>query len=140
MSAMAGMLRAGIFAAAAAALLPLAAATQDFPDKDAREIGAYVLTEAGLARYAKASANLEKLGQNPSGDCETESASSLDESAARLDAVPGVKAAIQSAGMATREYVVFTWSLFQNAMAAWALSQPGGGDTCDDRSDETDEE
>jgi hypothetical protein len=28
--------------------------------------------------------------------------------------------------MTTREFVVFTWSLFQTGMAAWALDQPGG--------------
>jgi hypothetical protein len=28
--------------------------------------------------------------------------------------------------MTTREYVVFTFSLMQNGLAAWALEQPGG--------------
>ena len=28
--------------------------------------------------------------------------------------------------MTPREYLVFTFSLFQSGMAAWALSQPGG--------------
>ena len=46
--------------------------------------------------------------------------------AAKLNAHPGVKAAIQSAGMTTREYLLFSWSIVHNGMAAWALSQPGG--------------
>jgi hypothetical protein len=50
----------------------------------------------------------------------------LSESVGRIDAVPAAKAAIHSAGMTTREYVVFGLSLFQNGVAAWALDQPGG--------------
>lgn len=119
-----GMRRALIAALLACPGLP--AAAQDFPDKDTREIGAYVLTEAGLSRYTKATANLGQLAQQVSGDCESESAISIDDAVSRFNAVPGVKAAIQSAGMTTREYIVFTWSLFQNGMAAWAVSQPGG--------------
>jgi hypothetical protein len=45
---------------------------------------------------------------------------------AKLNASPGAKAAIQSAGMTTREYVVFSWSLLQTGLAAWAVDQPGG--------------
>jgi len=62
-----------------------------------------------------------------SDDCDdSESSQSLDADVARIDAIPGVRAAGKSAGMTTREYIVFTFSLFQNGMAAWALSQPGG--------------
>ena len=53
-------------------------------------------------------------------------ANSLDEMVAQFDSVPEFRTAIRSAGMTTREFVVFTWSLFQNGMAAWVLSQPGG--------------
>lgn len=115
-----------LIAALLACCAAVPAAAQDFPDKDTREISAYVLTEAGLAKFTKATANLGRLAQRASGDCESESATSIDDAVARFDAVPGAKAAIQSAGMTTREYIVFTWSLFQNGMAAWAVSQPGG--------------
>ncbi len=37
-----------------------------------------------------------------------------------------VAGGVQSAGMTTREFVVFTWSLFQTGLADWALEQPGG--------------
>jgi hypothetical protein len=33
---------------------------------------------------------------------------------------------MKSAGMSSREFFVFSMSLVQNAMAAWALDQPGG--------------
>jgi hypothetical protein len=39
--------------------------------------------------------------------------------------VPAAKAAIQSSGLTTREYVVFSWSLLQNGLAAWAVSSGG---------------
>jgi hypothetical protein len=111
---------------AVALVSPMASVAQDFPDSDTREINSYVLTESGLAKYAKASKSLAAL-QKQSGDCEdAESAGSLDEMVAHFNAIPGARAAISSAGMTTREFVVFTWSLFQNGMAAWALSQPGG--------------
>ena len=45
---------------------------------------------------------------------------------AKLDATAGVRAAIQSAGMTTREFVVFSMSVLQAGLADWALGQPGG--------------
>ena len=73
---------------------------------------------------AKILAALEK--QTSDCDDEGDDAQSIDAMVARFDASPGVKAAIQSAGMTTREYVLFTWSLLQNGLAAWAVDQPGG--------------
>ena len=112
---------------AAAVLVFSAVFAQDFPANDTREIQGYELTEAGLAKYTQATRNLDALGTNPSTGCDDDgaSATSLDNMVARLDAVPGVKSAIKSAGMTTREYLLFTWSVFQNGMAAWALDQPG---------------
>ncbi len=45
---------------------------------------------------------------------------------AKINSRPGAQAAIQSAGMTSREFVVFMFSMLQNGMAAWALKQPGG--------------
>jgi hypothetical protein len=60
-------------------------------------------------------------------DCDDDSeVRSLSQAVAKIDSAPGAKAAVQSAGMTTREYVVFTFSLMQNGLAAWALEQPGG--------------
>ena len=86
-----------------------------------------MLTEAALAKYTRATTNLGDLSKGVSGNCDDEEgARSLDEIVARANAIPGVQAAIQSAGMTTREYIVFSLSLFQNGMGAWAISQPGG--------------
>ena len=108
-------------------LAPAVSVAQGFPDKDAREISAYALSEAALAKYTQASANLGSLSKQIASNCDdSDSPASLDASVARINAVPQAKAAIQSAGMTTREYLVFSLSLFQSGMAAWALTQPGG--------------
>lgn len=121
-------IRAALLTAAAAAfLVPAMSFAADFSDRDSREISSYVLTEAALAKYTKATANLGAKAKELSAECdEEEGAQSLDEVVARVNAKPGIGAAIQSAGMSTREYIVFSFSLFQNGLAAWALSQPGG--------------
>jgi hypothetical protein len=118
-------LQSAFFAACAMALLasPFAAAQ----DRDTQEIVAYVLTDAALAKYIKATKNLAALPGSKPGDCDAgDDSMSLAEMTAAFDGVPGVKAAIQSAGMTTREYVVFMWSLLHNGLAAWGISQPGG--------------
>ena len=108
-------------------LAPVISVAQGSPDKDSREISSYVLTEAALAKYSRASANLGDLSKQVASSCDdSESAGSLDASVARINANPKAKAAIESAGMTPREYLVFSFSLFQSGMAAWALSQPGG--------------
>jgi hypothetical protein len=117
-------------ATAAASLAPAAVVAQGFPDKDTREIGSYVLTDPGLAKYTQATHNLAALAKKPGNDCEdSEGAQSLDEAVAMFDAIPGAKAAIKASGMTTREYIVFTWSAAQNGIAAWALDQPGAKPT-----------
>jgi hypothetical protein len=123
--------RTAVGVVALAALLSSAAAVAQNPaDRDLREISSYVLTDAGLAKYTQAVKNLGPLARGmdscAEGDDDSDSANSLDETAARIDAIPGVHAAIKAAGMTTREYLVFTFSLFQNGMGAWALEQPGG--------------
>jgi hypothetical protein len=97
-------------------------------DAGAQEVSRYMLTEAGLAKYSQATKQLAALPAQERGACDEEDteAQSLDDMAAKLDGVPGARAAIQSAGMTSREYVVFSLSLLQNGMAAWAVDQPGG--------------
>jgi hypothetical protein len=113
--------------AAAVALGTLPAAAQD---ADSQEIMRYTLTDAGLAKYTKASQNLAALPGGPPGcakeDDSDSDSNSIAELAGKLDSTPGAKAAVQSAGMTSREYIVFSMSLLQNGLAAWALQQPGG--------------
>jgi len=108
-------------------LAPMAAGAQSLGDRDAKEITDYVLTDAALAKYTKAVQKLQPLKEQLQQDCDREDApKSLNATAARMDGLPGVKAALKSAGMTSREYMVFSLSVFQNGMAAWALEQPGG--------------
>lgn len=95
---------------------------------DAAEVGRYVLTESGLARFTQATRNIAAVP----GACERENdddpddLKSIDQMVAKMNSAPGVQGAIQSAGLTTREYVVFMFSMMQNGLAAWAVSQPGG--------------
>jgi len=119
--------RAVTVAVALALLSPVVAGAQNLADRDANEIASYVLTDAALAKYTKAVHKLQPLKEQLPQDCDhEEDPQSLNDMAARIDGVPGVKAALKAAGMTSREYLVFSWSLFQNGMAAWALEQPGG--------------
>jgi hypothetical protein len=119
--------------AAFALLVPLPASAQGGADADTREVNAYKLTEAGLARYTQAARNVAQLaGQTPAtcaeddDDADSGDGKSIDQLVASLDANAKVRSAIQSAGMTTREYVVFGMAVFQAGMTAWALDQPGG--------------
>jgi hypothetical protein len=98
-------------------------------DADTAEVQRYVLTDAGLAKYSQATKKLASLPRDPaacSDEGDGSGSQSIDQMAAKLGAVPGAKAAVQAAGMSLREYVVFSMSLLQNGLAAWALDQPGG--------------
>lgn len=108
-------------------LAPVAAGAQSLGDRDAKEIADYVLTDAALAKYTKAVHKLQPLKSELQQDCDREDTpKSLNDMAARMDGLPEVKAALKSAGMTSREYMVFSLSVFQTGMVAWALEQPGG--------------
>jgi hypothetical protein len=113
-------------------------ATLSFPgsaaaqDADMRDVQRYVLTSAGLAKYTHATKKLAELPAAQARACggddddDDADAQSIGDMVAKLESVPGAKAAVQGAGLTMREYVVFTMSLLQNGLAAWAVTQPGG--------------
>lgn len=112
---------------ALALLVSMVAEAQGLADRDTNEIAGYVLTDAALTKYAQSVRKLQPLKEQLQQDCDREDApESLNGMAARLDKVSGVKSALKGAGMTSREYLVFSLSVFQNGMAAWALEQPGG--------------
>jgi hypothetical protein len=94
---------------------------------DEQEIQNYVLTDAALAKYSAATRKLAELPPDAAA-CEDDGddLQSIDDAAAKLNASPAAKAALQSAGLTAREYVVFTFSLLQTGLGAWAADQPGG--------------
>ena len=105
---------------------PGAAIAQKSSDAETREIQAYVLTEAGLAKYTQATRNLRAHAKEMPKDCDSPDNQSLAQLVARVNAVPVARAAITSAGLTVRDYYVFTMSLVHNGVASWALTQPGG--------------
>jgi hypothetical protein len=113
-------------AIAIALVAPEGTEAQNLADRDTKEVADYVLTDAALAKYTKAAHKLEPLMEQVPKNCDDEGPQSLNGMAARIDAVPNVKSALTSAGMTSREYLLFSFSLFQNGMAVWALEQPGG--------------
>jgi hypothetical protein len=113
-----------VLAAAAALLLLPAARADTLPEADAREVRAYALTDAVLGKYVAATRKLSAIPL----DCKADDRGidSLDDAAAKVDAMPGARAALLSAGLTSREYVVFAFALVENAYAAYSLEQPGG--------------
>jgi hypothetical protein len=108
-------------------LAPVVIEAQNPADRDAKEIADYRLTEPALAKYKQAVHKLQPLIAQLPQDCERENGStSLKDMATRIDAIPGVKSALKAAGMTSRKYLVFTWSVFQSGMAVLAVQQPGG--------------
>ena len=108
-------------------LAPVVVEAQNPADRDAKEIADYMLTEPALAKYKQAVHKLQPLIAQLPQDCERENGStSLKDMATRMDAISGVKSALKAAGMTSREYLVFTWSVFQSGMAVLAVQQPGG--------------
>jgi hypothetical protein len=101
-------------------------------DSGTREVSAYKLTDAGLAKYANATRRLDEAVRRSPALCEEranedgEDTKTLDDLVAKIDANPQLRQAIQGAGMSTREYAVFSFAVLQAAMSAWALDQPGG--------------
>ena len=103
---------------------------QDPLDADTREVSSYVLTESGMEKFAQAGENLGPIAKQLAGDCDGsdngENDMSLDGQAAHIGNIPGAAAAIESAGMPVREFMVFSWSMIQSGIAAWVLTQSGG--------------
>jgi hypothetical protein len=99
-----------------------AAGAQSPPDADLAEVRAVTLTEASFAKYAEATRNLaaarlDSCDADPDDDA---NATSVAQMAAKLDSVPAAKAAVQAAGLTSREYIVFSLALLENGFAAYA--------------------
>jgi hypothetical protein len=124
--------RLGLGAICAALLAPMLAMTQPAADRDSREVNAFVLTEAVFAKYAQATKKLQAGAYGSAANCDHgDGDQSIDAQVAHLNAIPGAAAAVKSAGLSAREYVVISWSLLQAGIASWALAQPGAKPTRD---------
>lgn len=117
-----GLGRPFLALAVLAFLLPQPSVAQD---RDTQEVQRYELTDAAFAKFKQATNKLAALPNGMAGDCDDDSPT-IAKGVAKIEATPGAKAAITSAGLTPREYIVFGWSLAYNGVAAWAVSQPGG--------------
>jgi hypothetical protein len=120
-----------LVAVAASALPARARAQKTQADADMEALKNYRLTEAAMAKYIKASQNLVTLVKSKPEWAKNIEKSQNDNAsfadiAAFYDKIPPVRQALSSAGMSSREFVLFTFSMFQAGMGAWAMSQPGG--------------
>lgn len=95
---------------------------------DAQTLAAYRLTDEAVGNFTQASRNLvAALRKDPSLERSLEGSddSSIEETAAAYDAQPAVRKAIESADMTSKEYITFTYSLFQAGLAAWLVEEYG---------------
>lgn len=132
--------RAGAVSAAVAAAIVLAASPSAAQKKQAsasddkfmQELSSYRLTDAALAKFTQAAQNLIQLQKDHpelAKEAENEPSSgdvkSIDEMVALYHRHPQIERAINSASMSTRDFVLFSMSMFQAGMGAWALQQSG---------------
>lgn len=122
----------GVCVAAAFSLVARPAAAQTAhaapSDPDMQAIANYRLTEANLRKFYKAQENVgkaalkdPKLGdalENSMGDN-----SDIATMTAKYDHEPALKGALAAAGLTSREYVTFTLSYMQAAMAYGMMTQ-----------------
>ncbi len=99
---------------------------------DEETLARYRLTEAAFAKFSQAARNLIAAAKadpatfrEKEGDGD-ETAESIAELAAFYERHPTLKRAINAAGMTTREYTIFTLSMFEAGMAAFLVEQQGG--------------
>lgn len=123
--------RAGVVLIVVALLPLLAAAAQN---ADSREIATYRMTDATLAKFIRASRAMAAVAKPAPSDTaegaeDDDESSDADQSIAQIagmyDTIPAARRAITGAGLTTREYVVFTMTLFQAGMGAWLVEQQG---------------
>jgi hypothetical protein len=98
---------------------------QDFNDRDTKEIEAYRFSDAAFAKYSQATAKLGPVTRGVTCAADDGDGPSITRIVAKIESVPAAKAAIASAGLATREYVVFTLALVENALAAFTFEAGG---------------
>lgn len=97
-------------------------------DPDLQRVAHFRLDDQVMAKYIKAQTALmqaakshpELEGQEDASDAKT-----LDETVARLDKQPVLRAALASAGMSTSDYVLCSFALMQSGIYAWGVQMQG---------------
>jgi hypothetical protein len=113
-------------ALAAIALCAPNARAADLADADTQAVRAAILTDAAFAKYVQATRGLAGIRLADCDDDDEDDVTSLAAAAAKIDAVPAARAALEAAGMTSREYVLFAFALVDANFASYALQTPGG--------------
>jgi hypothetical protein len=104
------------------------AAASKADDPDLQRVAHFRLDDQVMAKYIKAQQALmhaakthpEMEDEEDAGDART-----LDETIARLDRQPLLRAALASAGMSTTDYVLCSFALMQSGIYAWGVKMDG---------------
>jgi len=103
----------------------------DLSKADEREVNNYQLTEKKLAQFGQATKNLVVLAQKnlkvwqKPPDVDEEDGGGLTKLAETFDKIPGVKKAVEDAGMTSREYWVFHLAMIYGATGHIVLKSGG---------------
>jgi len=103
-----------------------AAVAKILPDADTREVRAYALTDGAFTKYVAATHTLRDIDFCVPDEDDDDAQDTIASAVARIDAVPGAKAAMQAAGLTSREYVVLSYALLESGLASYTLQTPGG--------------
>lgn len=121
----------GLLMAVAVGLLVCFAAQAAAPaadDPDLQRVAQFRVNDQVMAKYIKAQeALMQAAKSHPElGNQEDQSdAKTLDETIARLDKQPVLRAALASAGMSTSDYVLCSFALMQSSIYAWGVQMQG---------------
>jgi hypothetical protein len=117
----------------ATAALPARSHAQQTSSADMQLLASYRLNASTLHKAMQASRNMAALAKDTAvlrvmaehGDAEDANAKTIADIARQFDGVPPLKRAINSAGLTSKEYALFTMSLFQASMAAAMMDADG---------------
>jgi hypothetical protein len=110
-------------------VLPYASAELSMADE--REVNNYRLTEKKLQQFGKATKNLVALAQKnvkiwqKPPEMTDEKGGSLTKLAEKFDKIPGVKKAVEDAGMTSREYWLFHLAMIYGSTGHIVLKSGG---------------
>ncbi len=96
------------------------------PPADVREARALVLTEADFAKWIDANHKLRAIDFKNCIAEDDDSEDSIAAALAELEGTPGAAAAVTAAGMTSRQFVVFSFAMAEDAVASF-MSQSAGG-------------
>jgi hypothetical protein len=95
-------------------------------EADARAIAAYRLSEATLTKFITASRGMAAASRAQRDTVtEDEGPQTIADMAAFYDGQPAARRALAGAGLTSREYVTFMFTLLQAGMGSWLVERQG---------------